>query len=196
MPSKKIKAPASAYVPQTRDECAADIRRLGDLQRQQTRLAADMSDRIAAIQAEYQPRIDALKPEVERLAKGVQAWCEAHRAELTEGFRVKTATFITGAVTWRVQMPSCKVTGQEAVITLLKSVGLGHYVRTSEAVDKESVINTTMAARTVTAEEAAQDPAKARTLADARALAHVAGLPVVTGVEAFTVEPSDQEATA
>lgn len=45
----RLKTKAQIYVPQTRDEAAADIRKIGDLQRQLMRAATEMNDAIAAI---------------------------------------------------------------------------------------------------------------------------------------------------
>lgn len=196
MPTKKLQAAAQAYVPQSKDACAADIRTLGDLQRDQARVQAYMNDRIAAITAEAQPLLEALQTHIDRLFRGIHAWCEAHRAEITDGLRAKTANLVTGSVSWRTNPPSCRVRGEDNVIAALKALSLADYVRTTEAVNKEAVIATTQAARTISAEEAAADPAKARTLSDARALTAVAGLTVVTGVEVFAVLPFEQEVAA
>lgn len=194
MPTQRFKTAAEVYVPQSKDACAADIRTLGDLQREAERVRADMNDRIAAITAEAQPRLEALQAKIDRVFKGVQAWCEAHRAEITDNMRVKTANLVTGDVVWRVNTPSCAVRGQDNVIATMKALGLHAYVRTTEAVNKEAVIATTIAARTITPQEAAADAAKARTLADAAALAAVTGLTVVSGVETFSVIPFEQVA--
>ncbi len=193
MPSKKLKATAQVQVPQNKDDCAAYIRALGDLQRQQARLQADMNDRIAATTAEYQPKLEALQQQIDPLFKGVQAWCEAHRADITEGMKVKTANLVTGDVAWRVGMPTCSVNGAEAVIQSLKLLGLQDYVRATEAVNKEAVIGTVLAARTISDTEAATDATKKKVRNNARLLQTVAGLKVVTGVEAFTVTPFEQE---
>lgn len=173
MPPKtatRLKAKAQVYVPQTQDDAAADIRQIGDLARQKLRAMTEMNDAIAQITQNFQPRIDALNEQLKTLQEGVQAYCEAHRDELTDGGKVKTANFITGEVQWRQRPPSVSVRGQEAVIDLLKRLGLTAFIRSKEEVNKEAILN---------------EPEKVR---------GVAGLTIVTGVEDFLITPFEQEA--
>lgn len=173
MPPKtatRLKAKAQVYVPQTQDDTAADIRQIGDLARQKLRAMTEMNDAIAQITQNFQPRIDALNEQLKTLQEGVQAYCEAHRDELTDGGKVKTANLITGEVQWRQRPPSVSVRGQEAVIDLLKRLGLTAFIRSKEEVNKEAILN---------------EPEKVR---------GVAGLTIVTGVEDFLITPFEQEA--
>lgn len=167
-PATRIKAAAATYAVQTRDECAAAIRSLGDTSREITRLTAAMNDEIAAITERYQAQIDPLKARGETLSAGIQTWCEAHRAELLPSG--KTANLITGEVAWRVRPPSVAIRGVESVIETLKRLGLGRFVRTKEEVNKEAILN---------------EPA---------AVAGVAGINVVSGVEDFVITPFEQVA--
>ncbi len=196
MPSKKLKAAAQVQVPQSKDDCAAYIHQLGELQREQAREQLAMNSEIAATTARYQPRLEALQARIEPLFKGVQAWCEANRAQITDDFKVKTANLVTGDVSWRVGMPTCTVNGADAVIQHLKLLGLADYVRATEAVNKEAVIGTVLAARTISDTEAANDAAKQKVRNNARLLQTVPGLRVVTGVESFSVVPFEQEVAA
>jgi phage host-nuclease inhibitor protein Gam len=169
-PATRLKTRAQAYVPQTRDDAAADIRKIGDIQRQFARQAAAMNDAIAEITHAHQPMLDALSEQIKTLQAGVQAYCEAHRDELTDGGRVKTANLVTGEVQWRQRPPSVAVRGAEAVIETLKRLGLARFVRIKEEVNKEAILN---------------EPDEAR---------GVAGLNIVTGVEDFVITPFEQEA--
>lgn len=169
-PKNKVKAKAAVYVPQSRDDCAADIRKLGDLQRQLARRTADMNDAIAAITAERQPLLDELKLQAEALATAVQTWCEANRDALTEGGKTKTANLVTGDVSWRTRPPACAVRGADAVIETLKRLGLQRFVRSRDEVNKEAILNEPDAVR------------------------GVAGISIVTGVEDFSITPFEQEA--
>jgi phage host-nuclease inhibitor protein Gam len=114
--------------------------------------------------------LDALSEQIKTLQAGVQAYCEAHRDELTDGGRVKTANFVTGEVQWRQRPPSVSVRGSDSVIDTLKRLGLGKFVRTKEEVNKEAILN---------------EPEEVR---------GVAGLNIVTGVEDFVITPFEQEA--
>jgi phage host-nuclease inhibitor protein Gam len=161
----KLKTKAAVYVPQSADDCAADIRKLGDLQRELLRIIADMNDRIAEITAENSPRMEALNAGIDLLQQGVQGYCEANRDALTNGGRVKTAGFVTGEVQWRQRPPSVQVRGAEAVMETLKRLGLGRFIRAKEEVNKEAILN---------------EPDEVR---------GVAGVSIVTGVEDFVITP-------
>lgn len=166
----RLKAQAQAYVPQTRDDAAADIRKIGDIQRQFTRQQAAMNDAIAEITHAHQPMLESMIDQIKTLQDGVQGYCEAHRDELTDGGKVKTAQLITGEVQWRQRPPSVSVRGADSVIEMLKRLGLTEFVRTKEEVNKEAILN---------------QPDKVR---------GVAGLNVITGVEDFVITPFEQEA--
>lgn len=168
-PNTRLKTKAQIYVPQTRDEAAADIRKIGDLQRQALRATTDMNDEIAHVTQIYQPRLDAINGQLKTLQEGVQGYCEAHRIELTDGGKVKTANLITGEVQWRQRPPSVSVRGAEAVIETLKRLGFARFIRSKEEINKEAVLN---------------EPDEVR---------GVAGLTVVTGVEDFVITPFEQE---
>ena len=169
-PKPKIKAAAKVYTPQSKTDCAAGIRQLGDLQRLVARLTADMNDAIAQITADSQPTLEALKEEMATLQQGIQTWCEANRNDLTDGGKVKSANLVTGEVNWRQRPPACAVRGADAVIDTLKRLGLAEFVRTKEEVNKEAILN---------------EPDKVR---------GVAGITIVTGVEDFVITPFEQEA--
>jgi len=166
----KLKTKAQAYAPQTINDCAADIKKLGDLQREFQRRLAEMNDAIGAITKQFQPGLETLNGKIEVLQTGVQTYCEAHRLELTNGGRVKTANFITGEVQWRQRPPSVVVRGAESVIETLKKLGLSRFVRTKDEVNKEAILNEPDAAR------------------------GIAGITLVTGVEDFVITPFEAEA--
>lgn len=166
----KVKAPAAVAVPQTRDDCAAMIRTLGDALRETSRQELEMNDAIAVITAERQPAIDALRAKTKALTTAIQTWCEANRDSLTDGGKVKFANLITGEVTWRQRPPSVRVTGSDDVIQTLQRLGLERFVRIKEEVNKEAILN------------------------DPDAVRGVAGIAVVSGVEDFAVTPFEQEA--
>ncbi len=165
----RLKTKAQVYVPQSKDEAAADIRKIGDLQREALRATTEMNDAIANITQSFQPRLDGLNDQIRTLQEGVQGYCEAHRIELTDGGKVKTANLITGEVQWRQRPPSVSVRGSDAVLEMLKRLGLTRFIRSKEEVNKEAILN---------------EPDEVR---------GVAGLTVVTGVEDFVITPFEQE---
>lgn len=159
----KLKAAARAYASQSREDVQADIKTIGDLQREHARLTADLNDAIANLTQAAGPQLKALSDQIIRLQGGVQTWCEANREQICG--KGKSANLITGEVQWRQRPPSVSVRGTEAVIAYLKSAGLAQYVRTKEEVNKEALLN---------------EPDKARA---------IPGVSIVTGVEDFIVTP-------
>jgi len=171
-PKTRLKAKAQIDVPQNDGEAAADIRQIGDMQREQARVQAEMNDAIAHITATYQPKLEAIGKQISGLQEGVQAFCEAHRDDLTNGGKVKTANLITGEIQWRQRPPSVRITGAESVIETLHRLGLDAFVRTKEEVNKEAILN------------------------EPDAVKGVAGISIVSGVEDFVITPFEQEVTA
>ncbi len=167
--AKKLKSKAQSAVPQTRDDVAADISRIGELMRKRTRGEADMNDKIAAITKDYQPEFDVLSEEIDQLQQGIQSYCEAHRDELTNSGKTKTAGFITGEVQWRQNPPSVRVTKADQVIEFLKRIGLGRFVRVKEEVNKDLILD------------------------EPDAVSGVSGISIVTGVEQFVITPFEQD---
>jgi phage host-nuclease inhibitor protein Gam len=167
--NNRLKLQAEAYVPQTLGDVAADIRRIGDLNRQLTRYQTEVNDRIAEVTATYAPLLEQLKEQIKPLQAGVQVWCEANRNDLTRGGKVKTASFTTGEVQWRQRPPSVSLRGVDAVLSVLAELGLGRFVRTKQEVNKDAV------------------------LAEPEAVAGVPGIAIVTGVEDFVIVPFEIE---
>ena len=186
MAKARLKTKAAAYVSQSRDDVARDIRAIGDLQRDMTREEAAMNDAIAAITAKHQPTVDAIKANIEVLQEGVKGWCEAHRAELTEGGKSKTANFITGTVNWRNDPPSVTVRNAELLLPAMKNLGLGCYIRTKQEINKEAILADRAAAESKDSPE--KDAAAGR-------LKLLAGLTITikAGVEQFVITPTEVE---
>jgi phage host-nuclease inhibitor protein Gam len=169
----RIKAPALPELPpQTREDCAAWIKTLGDMQRDLARVEAEMNDAIGQTTQFYQPRIDALKAKIAAKQTGIQTWAEANREAITEGGKSKTANLITGLVQWRQRPPSVSIRGVESVLETLERLGLSRFIRTKREPNKEAMLN------------------------EPEAVRGVAGITLVTGVEDFVVTPFEQEVTA
>lgn len=165
----RIKKNAMIAVPQSRDDCAADINTIGRLSREITVTQAAMNDEISAITDRYTAVFTPLQEEVKSLTAGVQSWCEANRDDLTMGGKSKTGQFVTGTVQWRQKPPSVAVRGVEAVIETLKQFGLVRFVRVKEELNKEAILN---------------EPA---------VVSGIAGLSIKSGVEDFVIQPFEQE---
>ena len=174
MATKKTRMKTAAVavaVPQSRSMCADDIRRIGDLQREHARVAAELNDQIAALTNAAEPVLAELSQRIAALQTGVQTWCEANRVTLLgeDDRHGKTANLVTGEVSWRVRPPSVSIRGTEAVLDALRRGGLERFIRTKEEPNKEAMLN---------------EPA---------ALAGVPGVSIVRGVEDFIITPFEAQ---
>lgn len=168
MATKRQKAPALAYACQTKEDTQSAICELGLVQRELVRVETEINDQIAAITDSRKVQIEALKMRSEALLKGIQTWCEAHRAELCKDGG-KTANLITGEVSWRQRPPSVSIRAVDKVLETLRALGLDRFIRTKEEPNKEAM------------------------LADPKTVQGIAGVTINAGVEDFAVTPFEQE---
>lgn len=137
----RIKAAAAPSVPQTREEVIELIAQIGIDSREMTTIAVKMNEAMARTKEEFEQRAEPARRRVEAAQKGVQAWCEANRPELTAQGKVKTHQFTTGEVQWRTRPPSVRITGEEAVMFTLRALKLTRFIRTKEEINKEAILN-------------------------------------------------------
>ena len=98
----------------------------------------------------------------------MQIWFEANRDALTSGGKVKSAALTTGEIGWRMRPPSARITGQDAVLDVLRRLGFGRFIRQKEEVNKEAILN------------------------EPEAVAHVPGIAISQG-EDFFITPFEAE---
>ncbi|EEI9451735.1 host-nuclease inhibitor protein Gam [Salmonella enterica subsp. enterica serovar Javiana] len=165
----RLKAAAASYTPQSREQVSVDIKKIGDIQRELTRIETDANDQIAVIMNQNTPKIEALRAELDVLQKGVQTWCEANRTDITKDGKTKTANLITGEVAWRTKPDSVSIKGVELVLETLKKLKLDRFIRRKEEVNKDAV------------------------LADKKAVENIKGISIVSGKETFSITPFEQE---
>ncbi|EFR0684360.1 host-nuclease inhibitor protein Gam [Salmonella enterica] len=166
--TSRLKAAAASYTPQSKEQVSADIKKIGDIQRELTRIETDANDQIAVIMGQNTPKIEALRAELDVLQKGVQTWCEANRSSITKSGS-KTANLITGEVAWRTKPDSVSIKGVELVLETLKKLKLDRFIRRKEEVNKDAI------------------------LADKKAVENIKGISIVSGKETFSITPFEQE---
>ncbi len=138
----RIKAGVAVLaVPQTRDEAAQAVADIGVASRQLARIEAAMNDELAVIKELHEAAAEPHRQKIKTLTVAVQTWAEAHRDELTQHGKVKTCALTTGEICWRTRPPSVRVTGAEAVLDLLRRLGLGRFIRVKEEVNREAILN-------------------------------------------------------
>ena len=136
----RVKAVAQSFVCQTRDQAVDAVAEIGRRQRECDRIQAAMNDELAAIKKRYEEQVVPHNARIEELADGVQTWAEAHRAELTDGGKVKTAQLPSGELRWRLPPKSVSIKGTEMVIEKLKELKLKQFLREKVEIDKEAIL--------------------------------------------------------
>lgn len=173
-PRARTKTAAPALpVPQSDEEAAAAIARIGELHRAIERIKSAADDQVAAIAELAANEAAPLRAQHAAAIEGLKTYCEAHRMRLTEGGKTKTAKFLTGVVAWRARPPAVRLPrAREALADLiarLKALGLDRFIRTKEEVDKEAM------------------------LAEPDVAASVQGVSIGSAGEDFVVEPLELE---
>ena len=142
MASRKMKtAGTNVPVPQDDSEAREAIREIGDLNRAALRIEAEMNDKIAALQQEYGEKVAPLREQALAKQEGLKMFCEANRARLTRGGKVKFHRFATGEISWRLRPARVTIRGKDAVIEAIKEARLGKkFLRIREDVNKEAML--------------------------------------------------------
>lgn len=150
MAKARVKSAAVAVVvPQTRDQVVEAIAEIGRRQRERDRITAQMNDELAAVKQRFEQAARPHAEAIRSLTQGVQIWCEANRAALTEGGRTKTARLASGEVRWRMTPPKIVLKGIETVLQALRMSGLQRFIRTKEEVNKDALLMEPAVARLV-----------------------------------------------
>ena len=115
---RRIKTPALKWPANTKEEVDTAIRRIGELQRERSRIQAEMNDEINSVNELYAQKAKQPIEEIDGRIASVQAWCESRRAELTT--TSKTVKFDAGEVRWRKLPPKVSIRKVDAVIQELQ----------------------------------------------------------------------------
>lgn len=161
---------ANLTVPQSREEAAAALARIGALGRQITRAETALNDKVTALKQAAEAAAAPAQDEIVALTEGLKIWAEANRKALTGGDRTKTVNLGTGELRWRIQPPRVTLRGSvEAIIDACRTAGFGRFVRVKEEISREAML---------------AEPDVARS---------IPGVSVGTAGESFVVEPFEVE---
>lgn len=135
----------STRIPQTKEEASALLKQFGDLSRQVEALETQMNDALAAAKAEFENTARPIAQQADLLVGALKAFCEAHRAELTNNNKTKTVNLGTGKVAWRTQNASVKVDDAvdvEVIIKRIEDAGEQYesFLRSSKKLDKVAMV--------------------------------------------------------
>jgi phage host-nuclease inhibitor protein Gam len=151
--SPKTKAKAAIRVPQTREEAAAMLAEYGHAQREIEAIETKMNGDLAGIKAKAVLDAGPLVASSEVLFKGLQMFCEANRATLTEAGKTKTVDFGTGKVAWRWTPAKVTTRGKvEEIIARIKAAGEQYqkFLRATFEIDKVAMLRDPNLAKTIT----------------------------------------------
>jgi phage host-nuclease inhibitor protein Gam len=136
-------------VPQNREEAAATLREIGEINRKVARLEATLNDRLSKLKEAAETEAQPLRDAVEAKLNGLKVWAEANRTTLTGGDKTKTVDLGTGIVKWRKRPPSVTLRKVEDILARLKTMGLQRFIRERQEVDKEAMLKEREVATTV-----------------------------------------------
>ena len=137
--SPKSKTKAGAPAPQSREEAASFIRRIGENARTIARFQAEMNDALAKLKEDAENAAAPRAEEIERLTEGLRAWCDANRAALTDNGKRKFADLGTGKIEWRTSPKKVTIKNVEDALAEIRKLGLP-FIRTKEEIDKEAML--------------------------------------------------------
>lgn len=137
----RIKQSAAEFpVPQSKEAAVEAIAAIGRHQRERERIQAAMNDALAEVRQDFETQAAPHAEAIKTLSAGVQTWCEANRATLTQDGKTKTARLASGEIRWRTRPPSVSVRAADTVLEALKRLKLTRFIRVKEEVNKEAIL--------------------------------------------------------
>lgn len=138
------------YLAAQNEQDAADlIKELGEHRREVQRIEHTMNDKIAELKATHEEQAAPLKSQIVEIIAAVQTWAEANRADLTKDGKVKTVKLATGEFNWRIRPAKVSLRGKDKIIQTLKNLGLNRFIRVSEDINKEALLQEKAAASAI-----------------------------------------------
>lgn len=135
----KLKAPAVDFeIPTTREEADEFIYALGELHRDRAQMELEMNTELARVKAAFEADVEPTNREIRANMKGLQAYCEANRAELCSRDS-KTVKFGNGEVSWRFRPPKVNLRGVKKIIAWCEAHGLDRFLRKTTEIDKDAM---------------------------------------------------------
>lgn len=116
------------------------IASIGAQQRELAMIQTAMSEDLAKIKSGYEDQSAPVLKGINGAMEVIEAWCEAHRAELCPG-DAKTYRFPSGEVSWRMRPPRVKIKGAvESAIEWLQHYGPAIFLRHKTELNKEAML--------------------------------------------------------
>jgi phage host-nuclease inhibitor protein Gam len=145
----RTKVEVNREIPKTRQELVDQIAELGRQERLRSKIENEMNEAITKLKKRYEEEAEPCNQKIKAIVAGVEAYCEVHRDELTDGGKTKTVALPSGTLSWRKCPPSCRITKPDEVIALLKKKGLSRFIRVKEEVSKDLILSEPAAVATL-----------------------------------------------
>jgi len=136
-------------VPNSLDEAAKFLARLGQEQREIDRINMALNEKLEGLKVKATAETKPHQESIAGIVDGLFVFAESRREELTDGGKKKTMDLPTGTLAWRVTPPSVSLRNVKEVLVRLKTMGLSQFVRTKEEVDKEAMLKEQKLAKSV-----------------------------------------------
>ncbi|MCD6500714.1 host-nuclease inhibitor Gam family protein [bacterium] len=128
--------------PTSKEEAAEYIRQIGEHQRKVISQRAILEEKLEKIRQKEMPKIETEERIIEQLIKALYAYAQQNREELTEKGKLKTVSFPTGTIGWRVGKALVVLKGKkEEIIKRCKEAGFFQFIRVKEEIDKQAMLN-------------------------------------------------------
>ena len=101
-----------------------------------TELGVDRDRRIDGVKEEYRKMAEPLQNRLKKLGADVEAYVDAHRAELSGKSRKMNFGVVGYRISSKLMLPAGKVA--EAIATL-KAMGRKEFIKTTESLDREAL---------------------------------------------------------
>ncbi len=166
----RVKRPSVKVVtPRDAEEANLFLERIGAAERSRLLIQAALDEQVAQLRAQAEAEARPYELAVQQMSAGLQLWAEANRASLTRNGATKTVRLAGGELAWRLRPPMVRITGVDAVIETLRTLGLDRFLRVKTEIDKDAML---------------REPAEA---------GRVAGVRIASEGEEFVVTPASVE---
>jgi len=126
---------------QTREELEERMGDYAKLAIERARLAAQMNRKLADIRANYEALFADLDVDMELKFADLEAWAALHKAEFANR---KSLDLLHGALGYRTGQPALRClrgVRWEDVLSQLRTLAMGQYIRVREEADKEALLS-------------------------------------------------------
>jgi phage host-nuclease inhibitor protein Gam len=136
-------------VPQSLNEAADFLKKIGQLKRNLDSISAELTEKVSNLTSVSTTKAEPVQQELDELVEGLFAFAESNRDDLTEKGKKKTVELPTGIISWRITPPAVSLSSIDLVLDNLRKQGLTRFIRKKEEVDKEAMLREPELAETV-----------------------------------------------